>query len=216
MADNRMLSFTAEQIDAILAAAQKCSNRNLLDNWDFRNPVNQRGATSWAGGYGLDRWVFQHVTAGSVTVHDGYITVSATNNDGLFTRIETDALEVGKTYTFALLLNDNTILSTQIVCPPKNGIAAFGDYNSAWSAALLYTGNAWSAYLAISYAGAAHTIDSKAVKIEAGSVSTLANDPPADYGEELRKCQRYYFQRHFLKHLGLAISDRHGCLWHLA
>ena len=28
-------------------------------------------------------------------------------------------------------------------------------------------------------------------KLELGSVSTLANDPPADFGEELRKCQRY-------------------------
>jgi hypothetical protein len=33
----------------------------------------------------------------------------------------------------------------------------------------------------------------KRCKLERGSVSTLANDPPADYGEELRKCQRYLF-----------------------
>lgn len=43
MADSRTLSYTAEQIDAILAAAQRCSNRNLLDNWYFANPVDQRG-----------------------------------------------------------------------------------------------------------------------------------------------------------------------------
>ncbi|NCB53039.1 MAG: hypothetical protein EOM54_14375, partial [Clostridia bacterium] len=32
--------------------------QNILHNWDFRNPVNQRGA-SWVSGantYGLDRW----------------------------------------------------------------------------------------------------------------------------------------------------------------
>lgn len=30
-----------------------------------------------------------------------------------------------------------------------------------------------------------------AVKLEEGTVSTLANDAPPDFGEELRKCQRY-------------------------
>ena len=30
-----------------------------------------------------------------------------------------------------------------------------------------------------------------AIKLELGSVSTLANDPPADYGEQLALCQCY-------------------------
>jgi hypothetical protein len=34
----------------------------------------------------------------------------------------------------------------------------------------------------------------KRVKLELGAVSTLAVDPPADFGEELRKCQRYYYK----------------------
>ena len=32
----------------------------------------------------------------------------------------------------------------------------------------------------------------RAVKLELGSYSTLSNDVPPDYGEELRKCQRYF------------------------
>ena len=36
--------------------------RNLLDNSDFRNPVNQRGAKSYSvSGYTIDRWFFEHV-----------------------------------------------------------------------------------------------------------------------------------------------------------
>lgn len=31
-----------------------------------------------------------------------------------------------------------------------------------------------------------------AVKLERGTISTLANDPPADYGEQLALCQQYY------------------------
>jgi hypothetical protein len=37
-----------------------------------------------------------------------------------------------------------------------------------------------------------HTANIAAVKLELGPVSTLALDPPADYGETLRKCLRYY------------------------
>lgn len=39
------------------SALRRAAPRNLLDNSDFRNPVNQRGQTSWnANGYIIDRW----------------------------------------------------------------------------------------------------------------------------------------------------------------
>ena len=49
---------------------------NLLDNSDFRNPVNQRGATSYstAGNeYTIDRWKTQYNTG--LTIENGYINV---------------------------------------------------------------------------------------------------------------------------------------------
>lgn len=51
--------YTAAQVGAVDGAtgqgsAVRISNRNLLDNGDFRNPVNQRGQTSYTGNrYGL-------------------------------------------------------------------------------------------------------------------------------------------------------------------
>ena len=45
--------------------------RNLLDNSDFRNPVNQRGQTSYADKYGIDRWI----SFGTVTVNSASVTV---------------------------------------------------------------------------------------------------------------------------------------------
>ena len=39
-------------------------------------------------------------------------------------------------------------------------------------------------------------IDIQAVKLELGSISTLANDPPMDFGKELAICQRYQFRHH--------------------
>ena len=46
--------------------------RNLLDNSDFRNPVNQRGQASYTGEYGIDRWRVWN--SDTLTVNSGYIT----------------------------------------------------------------------------------------------------------------------------------------------
>lgn len=48
--------------------------RNLLDNSDFRNPVNQRGQASYTGEYGIDRWRVWN--SDTLTVNSGYITVN--------------------------------------------------------------------------------------------------------------------------------------------
>ena len=52
-------------------------------------------------------------------------------------------------------------------------------------------------------------IDIRRVKLELGSVSTLQNDPPQDYGEELRKCQRYFirYNNQVLSSVGIANSS---------
>lgn len=53
--------------------------RNLLDNSDFRNPVNQRGQTSYTGnGYSIDRWKSGSSNS-ALTVNDGYITITGSN-----------------------------------------------------------------------------------------------------------------------------------------
>lgn len=51
--------------------------RNLLDNSDFTNPINQRGVSGVISepGYFLDRW---KLLGGSVTVHSGGITLNGT------------------------------------------------------------------------------------------------------------------------------------------
>ena len=57
---------------------------NLLDNSDFRNPVNQRGITTFSetSGYWLDRWVETRcsidLTANTASVAEG------TENNGYF------------------------------------------------------------------------------------------------------------------------------------
>ena len=58
------------------APAYYLQPRNLLDNSDFTNPVNQRGKTSYTGtGYVIDRWR-SWMDSNTLTIHDGYITTT--------------------------------------------------------------------------------------------------------------------------------------------
>ena len=59
---------------------KKATNvRNLLDNSDFTNPVNQRGQSSYSGtGYAIDRWRTWNSSDG-LKVNDGYITITGSN-----------------------------------------------------------------------------------------------------------------------------------------
>lgn len=63
---------TAESIDIPAVC-----NANLLDNWYFGNPVNQRGASGTinTAGYFFDRW---KLVSGSVTINSGGIVLNGT------------------------------------------------------------------------------------------------------------------------------------------
>jgi len=79
-------------------AAYYIQPRNLLDNSDFSNPVNQRGSTSNTGSwaYCIDRWITENATA---TIENGGITVS---NGYLVQRILKINMDVNKPYTLAI------------------------------------------------------------------------------------------------------------------
>ena len=64
------------QDGSIYAKALPC-NPNLLDNANFGDPVNQRGATGTIStpGYFFDRWKLE---TGSVTIENGYIVLDGT------------------------------------------------------------------------------------------------------------------------------------------
>lgn len=83
---------------------------NLLDNSDFRNPVNQRGITTTDSsftGYMLDRWIVQN-SGTLVTLDSNGLNVAASSGAKyLFQRLNN--VKNGKTYTFAAALSDGTI-----------------------------------------------------------------------------------------------------------
>ena len=184
---------------------QGWSNPNLLDNRYFGDPVNQRGQTVYTNqGYTIDRWSLQSVSNASLTVNDGYITLTATNNDGIRQNFEAGTIIAGATYTSSLLTAEGDLLSASFVATEE--ITIFQYPNSIWrfaaSSKISADGRSciWSC---VTYNHAeAKLINLVAAKLEPGPIQTLArqdadgkwvlNDPPPNKALELAKCQRYY------------------------
>lgn len=186
-----------DSLDARNLAYYGGSNKNLLINWDFRNPVNQRNQTTYTGNeYTIDMWKLN----GTVTINNGYISASTTGQyDAIFTTIEnykflqnknvTLTAKVkgvsGKNVRIALLIDNVSVLTKDFVLT--------GDWQYIQLTTQLTTISTslqWMLYPGFQSGGG--SCDIETTKFELGSISTLANDPPANYGEQLALCQRYY------------------------
>ena len=176
----------------------KWTNPNLMDNPWFTsgNVVNQRRFTSiegtstgyvimdrWKGTYGQDGYIISLGAAGysqRPTTAGTYAAFEQILESPLLTYVN------GKTITASIMLADNTIISGSIT--RANGTKQYFHNASTEGALLQITMESSNAFRIASY-GVGHTI--KAVKLEMGPYSTLANDAPPNYAEELAKCQRY-------------------------
>lgn len=184
---------TGPQIDSGVSRAlpggeidQLRPNRNLLENWDFRDPVNQRGVTSWSSGYGLDRWSF--AGGGSILVNSGSVSL---NNAVLTQFFEVGWLKAA-TYTVSVFADNiygNAVVGFYGGANYSSG-GWISDGNGLFHVTITVTSND-STYRGFIYIGSTATNITK-VKLELGSVSTLANDPPADHEAEKAKCKRYF------------------------
>ena len=168
--------------------------RNLLDNSDFRNPVNQRGKTSYSGIwiYTIDRWKawVDNSNPGTVAVVDGGITPYP---GVALQRIESKYIDSSKIYTLAAMTGDGLlVLSGKIESKSKgttnanNGI--YFNYhtgNDVYQIMLFGSTNASKFIWAALYEGS-YTAD------------TLPPYVPKGYVAELAECHRY-FQRHTFK-----------------
>ena len=203
------LDHTAQEIDdavgrslpgaAIDAAIQAKPNLNLLDNWYFGNPVNQRGQASYTGAvYGLDRWRATNDNT-TVLISGGFITLSGNNAVPYIRQVfDNPSRLFGQVVTLSALLKDGTLQSATSKLPSSLPSANALYCNIAEVADLLGT----SSYLAVrikAKSGGSNNI--VAIKLELGSQQTLAhqdengvwqlNEIP-DYGEQLARCQRYF------------------------
>ena len=199
------------------------SNRNLLDNAYFvgggsqlgegKFPINQRGQTQYtAAGFVFDRWFKSGgVTA---TLDAGGLTIVNSNGwpDGINQRFPMHffAQMNGEAITASVLYADGSVDSGTAIIDatqnyqwlkyPEAGEIGFQLKN-------FQDGAAYDYFDYISFGAGTNSTPKKikAVKLELGTVSTLANDAPPDFGEELRKCQRRLFIHDFAS--GEIIAD---------
>lgn len=147
---------------SVIATKVQPCNRNLLDNWYFGNPVNQRdvSGTISGAGYFLDRW---KLVSGSVTINTDGITLNGTMQQVLETApvgtvtasalTQTGVGEVVPTYdsaskTVTVTADGKKLVAVKLEMGPQQTLAH-------------QEGGVW-----------------------------VLNEIP-DYGEELTKCMRY-------------------------
>lgn len=177
--------------EAIFKLRSGILKRNLLDNWYFGNPVNQRGQTSYTGsGYTIDRWRMWD-NSGVLSIVSGGISC-VSDNDKLFEYLPKSPFRNGDTITISALINGNLITATGQKASDIVDISSSGDeihYYEANEASNFSIGYAIKGF-------DSSTIIS-AVKLELGNTQTLAhqengvwvlNEIP-DYQEELYKCR---------------------------
>lgn len=179
-------------------------NPNILHNWNFANPINQRGFETEAGstslGYLIDRWTRAGYTSGVLTLVDDGLTINGTATTGganqIYQKLE-NVLPAG-TYTLSLLVTEVIGTGVLMIANANGKSCAYRSYTEPGLYSVTYTGADVGRVYINAQAGGSVTV--KAVKLECGSVQTLAhwdgskyvlNEIP-DYGEELTKCQRYY------------------------
>lgn len=171
------------------------SNPNLFMNPWFT--INQRNASgNLANGYRMDRWKI-FVSGGTVNFNSStrIVTLSATSNVAYIQQILDPNLRSalnGKTVTFSVLTSANAVHSvtfTYSSTATDTGISfPSNEHYKYW-----YGGDYASCLRVDTGTGVGTiTLAIKAIKLELGSVSTIANDMPPDYGEELARCQRYF------------------------
>jgi len=157
------------------------SNPNILHNWDFRNPINQRSVTSFNREYGIDRWIannYREVTiteSGLVILYGGWICQRLENRLG------------NKTVTVSVRTTDGIITSGTGIFPSTvNGRT---DINRGRFNFILFCRSLYDE-IVITPQTQDETVE--AVKAEIDSNSTLHLDPPMDWAVEMPKCLRFF------------------------
>ena len=185
------------------------SPRNLLDNSDFRSPVNQRDKDAYPGtGYGIDRWRMT-VPQWMVSLADGCIKVSDNPNDSgtkvgmLRQDLAIDPGLRGKTVTFAAKLKGNGMCRLNI----NNHSASIGDYTVKSSDGVEYGDEEWhirtvtgtvpenaETFFVALQSRNMETYFCQWVALYEGTYSadTLPEYRPKGRAAELMECRRYY------------------------
>ncbi|MDY3691849.1 MAG: hypothetical protein SO072_07750 [Dysosmobacter sp.] len=212
------LDHTAQEIDdavgrslpgaAIDASIQSKPNPNLLDNWYFGNPANQRGQTEYnTMNYAIDRWRTWDSPASTwLKIVDGGVQIAYACYQ-FFEQYIYKAL-IGKKVTISILFADGKLFykSFDVSKSAEAWYSVIVDYGGVSRVVLgvnpSNTADNGSNFFRIQSSTPGTLSDTiLAIKLELGSQQTLAHQDESgnwvpneipDYGEQLARCQRYF------------------------
>ena len=198
--------------DGAAVAVAGWSNPNLLINWYFADPVNQRGQEEYTNnGYTIDKWYVAQRDYGTSVIVDDIgvtfrVTSKGTHENGAFMDQSLPSLKAG-TYTYSVLVSQLNgsgimgvdrdeapwgVLSQEIPLKPGLNTVTFTIANDVGRIGIFLAKRVLDIV----------SFKFVAAKLELGSHQTLAhkdaagnwvlNDPPPDKTLEMLKCQRYY------------------------
>lgn len=190
-----------QRINETNIALQSKPNPNLLDNWYFGNPVNQRGQTAYtAVGYTIDRWKLEaNGTVKSASVVSNGIALSNGDDTTYLNFVQIVEKIPAGTYVVSFLVDDFSNVN-QVFCSANNQ-SSFTFNSNVVSLKFTLDADSDSVRVGIQKKLSGNALTVKAAKLELGSQQTLAhqdadgnwvlNEIP-DYGEQLARCQRYF------------------------
>lgn len=183
---------------------KKAAPRNLLDNSDFRNPVNQRDeaiVSALSSEYFIDRWIGYGAGASfDISSKKMVITNDGSATCGLVQRISADVLTVGKTYTLAFKANvtgdkwylsygKTAIANTDSSAAMESGVEKVHIFTFVLPES---TDGVFNFRIRSTAVAGTATIEWVALYEGEYTATTLPEYQPKGYGTELLECLRYY------------------------
>ena len=190
-----------------------CNPHNLLDNSDFRNPVNQRGLANYTKtadtGYTVDRWIKRGDTNTPLTVSDGCVSLTRTS-DTAYTAIKQELdpdryTHAGKTVTAVVKVQ--SVSGSAVLRITGGNASAYdsGVYASVdiSSAGIFTVSTTFPKTLQYHMCGVTVALMSKGATINLEWValyegeyttSTIPEYQPKGYAAELLECMRYFIR----------------------
>ena len=200
--------YNGEDIDNAITKTSQLTGRNLLDNWYFADPINQRGQTSYTGAvYGVDRW--RSSTGNTISVETSGLRITGSNDTSFSNMIQQNFPEEllnaldGKTVTASILVSENTgggAVAARLGSAPGSAVT------TGLSTYTVTFNKRSHSYFSIQCATPkTANFVVQAVKLELGTQQTLARkavdgtwvliDPPPNKAEHLARCQWYFYRR---------------------
>lgn len=190
-------------LDAIRYGVNTVTNPNLLDNWFFYNPVNQRGLTSatTSGVFIVDRWSTLASSSSyslNVTLANNRLNIvsPAGGNTWMNQKIPNFERLSGRKATFSVYISGSSnglYYATMII--------GDDDYTTICSNPVLKARVTSSGFMNF-YVGAGYTASILGVKLELGERQTMChkesgiwyfNEIP-NQGDQLRRCQMFFIK----------------------